>query len=606
MAKNNTIATKLQDLLVTQNFDPTMLAATGQPANDPDDAKIFSFDYQSTSGKNYGTMVIVLGDENDLQIMYGDNLGRAMEDPEDRNEFFEFQHHLRDFAHRNRWTASPTDISKLRHVQSGIAAIKEGLFEGYYGTRQISYQGEPTQARLMIRHNRKLGETDARFRHVESLFIETTDNERFKLPFVNLNGGRAMLEHVRQGGRPYDIRGNHISEMVTELKVLNRFRRAAHSRVSESITQEIVEQADHYYGALRSNLKHLASSRGYQKYFESWHPAQHQPHESLVENIKSLFVEQRIDDRIEAALPLLARIQQGSEMKEIEIFENWIDRMGEGTWSVPKTDEQMQQLKMLASQPLPAGPDGTNATEQLHDLVGDDQLYDIIGNLASNDPDANIWDSEELWTRMKELGIDRGVLAPGSVGVQGAEQPQQPTPGSNAPQQTQPVAESGCNATMEGEYCPEHGLAECGSMYEGYSVVPDIDREKYQERSGLEGPFRTKSGKVVYYDKREGKYYDPNTDMYIEYDDWQAMNEGSKETPEKELERLGLRQNAQKNAPLRDQAATQARMRELKKQIVDKKQGMAEDSTDPMDHRGAVTDSFYEDLDRLKKLALNK
>jgi soluble cytochrome b562 len=261
---------------------------------------------------------------------------------------------------------------------------------------------------------------------------------------------------------------------------------------------------------------------------------------------------------------------------------------------------------MLASQPLPAGPDGTNATEQLHDLVGDDQLYEIIGNLASNDPDANIWDSEELWTRMKELGIDRGVLAPGGVGVQGAEQPQQPTPGSNAPQQTQPVAESGCNATMEGEYCPAHGLAECGSMYEGYSVVPDIDREKYQERSGLEGPFRTKSGKVVYYDKREGKYYDPNTDMYIEYDDWQAMNEGSKETPEKELERLGLRQNAQKNAPLRDQAATQARMRELKKQIVDKKQGMAEDSTDPMDHRGAVTDSFYEDLDRLKKLALNK
>ena len=60
---------------------------------------------------------------------------------------------------------------------------------------------------------------------------------------------------------------------------------------------------------------------------------------------------------------------------------------------------------------------------------------------------------------------------------------------------------------------------------EGYRVVPGFDREKYQERPGLEGPFHTKSGKVVYYDKVEGKYYDPDTDMYIDYDDWQAMNE---------------------------------------------------------------------------------
>jgi hypothetical protein len=58
-------------------------------------------------------------------------------------------------------------------------------------------------------------------------------------------------------------------------------------------------------------------------------------------------------------------------------------------------------------------------------------------------------------------------------------------------------------------------------------VVPGIDREKYTERPGLEGPFSTKSGKVVYYDKQEGKYYDPGTDFYISHDDYQAMNEQS-------------------------------------------------------------------------------
>lgn len=70
-----------------------------------------------------------------------------------------------------------------------------------------------------------------------------------------------------------------------------------------------------------------------------------------------------------------------------------------------------------------------------------------------------------------------------------------------------------------------HKIAQPDEMEEGYTVTRGIDRERYQERQGLEGPFSTKSGKVVYYDKAEGKYYDPDTDMYIEYSDWQAMNE---------------------------------------------------------------------------------
>jgi hypothetical protein len=71
---------------------------------------------------------------------------------------------------------------------------------------------------------------------------------------------------------------------------------------------------------------------------------------------------------------------------------------------------------------------------------------------------------------------------------------------------------------------PAHELQQ--GVAEGYTVTRGIDKERYQARPGLEGPFSTKSGKVVYYDKVEGKYYDPDTDMYIEYDDWRAMNEG--------------------------------------------------------------------------------
>ena len=61
-------------------------------------------------------------------------------------------------------------------------------------------------------------------------------------------------------------------------------------------------------------------------------------------------------------------------------------------------------------------------------------------------------------------------------------------------------------------------------LEEGYKVLPPMDREKYQARKGLEGPFSTLSGKVVYYDPKEGSYYDPDTDMYISYDDFQALD----------------------------------------------------------------------------------
>ena len=57
------------------------------------------------------------------------------------------------------------------------------------------------------------------------------------------------------------------------------------------------------------------------------------------------------------------------------------------------------------------------------------------------------------------------------------------------------------------------------------ATLPRLDKTRYQPRKGLEGPFMTKSGQVVYYDKTFGQYYNSDTDMYIDYDDWKKMNE---------------------------------------------------------------------------------
>jgi len=41
----------------------------------------------------------------------------------------------------------------------------------------------------------------------------------------------------------------------------------------------------------------------------------------------------------------------------------------------------------------------------------------------------------------------------------------------------------------------------------------------YGPRKGLEGPFVFANGRVLYYDAREGAYYDPRTDFYVERDE---------------------------------------------------------------------------------------
>jgi hypothetical protein len=51
----------------------------------------------------------------------------------------------------------------------------------------------------------------------------------------------------------------------------------------------------------------------------------------------------------------------------------------------------------------------------------------------------------------------------------------------------------------------------------GFGIVQRV--KAYGPRRGLEGPFHYPCGRVLYYDAREGKYWDPRTDWYLERDE---------------------------------------------------------------------------------------
>lgn len=402
--KNPTAALALFNNLVTKNFEPVTKDSQGLDVEDPSKAEMFSFDWK-TQNKNYGTVVILFGDDGNFLMFFGDNLGRTM-DSADKRAWYNFIEEMKNFAMRNNFKKyTPGNISRLKYTMQGMSAIKEGLFEGYYGKKDVSYSNQPKQVRLMIKHNRNIGEGEARYRAIDSVFVETADGERFKVPSRSLMHGRMIARHCAEGGNPYDVFGNHINEIMYEMATLSRFIRAAKTKNFTGEASQMFEAAVRHYSDLKAKAKQMISQRGYHEARENFDPAQPTAANELVDSVRNLFIEQTLDHRIETALPILARLKETS-MKEAHEFESWATKVTEGTWALPDTPETERQLKDLMSKPLIVGTDATNATEQLYDLVGDDELFDRLSELANQNPDANCWEDPGVINRLGELGID--------------------------------------------------------------------------------------------------------------------------------------------------------------------------------------------------------
>jgi hypothetical protein len=410
----NSSQTQLYDLLVTRDFDPKLKDVSGpepsgKDVNDPAEADMFTFDWK-TENKNYGTVVILIGAKKNLIVFYGDNLGRSM-DRGDKDAWYEFLNQMKQFSVRNNLLGFELqNLNKLKYTMQGMAAIKEGLFEGYYGNKKYSYSDQPKQVKLVIKHDRPLGESDKRYRNIDSIFVETGDGERFRVPTRSLAHGKMLARHVSEGGNPYDAFGQHIGEVVAEMNILRKFVRAAGNRQFGGEAGEMCEAAVLHYNELKDKAKRMISQRGYHRELESYDPAAATDAGPMAESIRNMFIEQTLDSRIEEALPILARLTgKQHQMKEADEFESWASTVTEGTWATPDTPQAENDLKLLLSKPFPVGPDATYATEKLYNLLGDDQLFDQLSELAEQDPDADA--RPLIQARLEELDIDIAMPA---------------------------------------------------------------------------------------------------------------------------------------------------------------------------------------------------
>ena len=170
MAQDNNASQQIFNTIVTRDLDPKALDAMGKPTVNAAEADLISFNFK-TANKDYGTVVILINGESEIEVYYGDNVGRGME-RDDRNDWYDFLTIIRNIAKRNLYTFGLNNMSRLKYSMKSMAQ----LAEGWNGTNKTSYNKQGP-AKLIIKHSRALGEGEARFRNIESLFVENAHGE---------------------------------------------------------------------------------------------------------------------------------------------------------------------------------------------------------------------------------------------------------------------------------------------------------------------------------------------------------------------------------------------------------------------------------------------
>jgi len=203
--------------------------AEGIVTNKPNEARFFDFDFKE-QGKSLGKVSVSL-DETAVSVMYSNNFVED-QDKITKESWYNFLKELRYFAKKRLLNFDTRDITKsnlnkkdykfLAQNQAGEEQMTESKM---YGTSRTSYQ-DVGKARVSVRHNKPVNQelASGRTQHIENIYIESSEGERFKYPFKHLNGARAMAMHVSEGGKVYDDFGKHITGLSEELYKLKKFK----------------------------------------------------------------------------------------------------------------------------------------------------------------------------------------------------------------------------------------------------------------------------------------------------------------------------------------------------------------------------------------------
>lgn len=378
---SDSISLELYELLKIKGFRPEGIKQ-GKKSIKPEDATSFNFHFKNDD-KEYAAAHCAIDNLKNLYIFYNKDAMRSA-----GANWTNFLKELKNWATRHGLGMKLDPLDNLPDYTIRRES-SEKLSEGYYGTKYTSYSDKtPTTVKLIIKHNRALGENDQRHRYVEKIFVENEHGERFALPTKKPSEGYAYARLIADGGNPYDERGKHIAELSEDINKLGKFIRATRNKQFNEGVHDIIESALQKYAELRETMHKLRTSRGFRNYFDNWTPTLLETNDT--DNLETIFRTNSIDSRIEQALPVLSKYNINlKNMKEALEFEDWCDTMISENL-LPSLDGQIEELVDLLksdSDPIALGPDASNAIGIIEEYIQDSSLFKRLRKAAAADVD---------------------------------------------------------------------------------------------------------------------------------------------------------------------------------------------------------------------------
>jgi hypothetical protein len=287
-------------------------------------ARFFEFEYRE-NGKGFGTVAITLDEDDGIVVQISGDIADSQ-----HHGAFKFIRSFRQFAKDRLLNFDVQNIGKdnldkrdyefqAKRKEEPMEPIMENKM---FGTAKMSYQ-DLGEARLVVKHSQPIN-TDlaaGRTMHIESIYIENAQGERFKYPYKHLNGARALAEHIKAGGNPYDTIGQHISGLSEELAQLRKFknyvgRNDTLSEAMDDINYRVAERIE----VVKKEVHNLQRPTYYAQFAESFTANENQeiPEDILNDWIDRLTV-RSFNEELKTAFPYIYRLvgESGVPVKEI-------------------------------------------------------------------------------------------------------------------------------------------------------------------------------------------------------------------------------------------------------------------------------------------------
>ena len=318
-------------------------------------ARFFEFEYEE-DGEPLGTIAITLDSDDGVVVQVSGDLVNDNNDTT-QNRAYKFIRSFRQFAKDRLLKFDVQNIGKSNmdkrdyefQAKRKEEPVMEPVMENkLYGSNKISYQ-DLGEARIVVRHSQAVNPLLAagRTMHIESIYIENSSGERFKYPFKHLNGARALAEHIKHGGNPYDSIGKHITNLSEELAHLRKFKGyvSRQEQVSEamgSVTDRVLERIDQ----IKETINKLQRPAYYESFVESFEAQDEQmiPEEIQNDLIDRLTI-RTFNEELKAVFPYIYKFVDESELPVLEIGVD--DILGEDDDKGPHSHQAKTTLKHL-------------------------------------------------------------------------------------------------------------------------------------------------------------------------------------------------------------------------------------------------------------------